>query len=247
MADAVVNDAIASADAMHLHGNAAMCGTPTARITVMLASDRNRVLAAWLPQLEHARDFDLQGGPVTDAAWIARCLEKRKPKLLILDKALFNRLDTRSRRGINKPSAGVRVLLVCDNDDDHALETVLSNRFHGLLRTDCVPDMLGKAIRSVAHGEIWLARASLAKALTKLQPWAEDGKAVERSERLTPRERQIVALVRHGWTNKQIARHLSIVEDTVKKHLQSIFPKLGVHRRALVVLGHITPVPRLPL
>src|SRR5687767_5082404 len=86
MADAVVNDAIASADAMHLHGNAAMCGTPTARITVMLASDRNRVLAAWLPQLEHARDFDLQGGPVTDAAWIARCLEKRKPKLLILDK-----------------------------------------------------------------------------------------------------------------------------------------------------------------
>jgi DNA-binding NarL/FixJ family response regulator len=241
MSDATINDAIAPADAMHLYGNAAICGTPKARITVMLGSDRNRVLAAWLPQLEQARDFDLQGGPVSDATRIARALDRRKPKVLLLDKALFDRLPMRSLRCINRPSVAVRVLLVCDNDADDVLENVLSNRFYGLVRTDCPPDMLRKAIRSVAQGEIWLPRASLVKALTKLQPWAEDWKSVETAQRLTPRERQIVALVRHGWTNKQIARHLSIVEDTVKKHLQSIFPKLGVHRRALVVLGHISP------
>src|SRR5687767_1519541 len=89
MSDATINDAIAPADAMHLYGNAAICGTPKARITVMLGSDRNRVLAAWLPQLEQARDFDLQGGPVSDATRIARALDRRKPKVLLLDKALF--------------------------------------------------------------------------------------------------------------------------------------------------------------
>lgn len=53
---------------------------------------------------------------------------------------------------------------------------------------------------------------------------------------LTPREAQVVAHLREGFTNKEIARRLGIMEDTVKKHLQGVFAKLGVHRRALVVL-----------
>jgi DNA-binding CsgD family transcriptional regulator len=53
---------------------------------------------------------------------------------------------------------------------------------------------------------------------------------------LTPREAQVVELLRNGFTNKEIARRLGVMEDTVKKHLQSVFAKLGVHRRALVVL-----------
>ena len=226
--------------------HARLDGTSSAAITVMLATQRDRLLAAWLPRLQQERDFDLQGGPVIDEASMARLLDRRRPNVLLLDRALFDQLPIRAMRGINKPSVRARVLLVCDDDGEDVLENVLSHRFHGLLRTDCPPDMLCKAIRSVARGDIWLPRASLAKALIKLQPWAE-GESVETSHRLTPRERQIVALVRHGWSNKQIARHLSIVEDTVKKHLQSIFPKLGVHRRTLVVLGGIPSQPRVPL
>ena len=53
---------------------------------------------------------------------------------------------------------------------------------------------------------------------------------------LTGRESQVVAHVRQGFTNKEIARRLGIQEDTVKKHLQAVFSKLGVHRRALLAL-----------
>jgi DNA-binding CsgD family transcriptional regulator len=53
---------------------------------------------------------------------------------------------------------------------------------------------------------------------------------------LTGRESQVVAHVRQGFSNKEIARRLGIQEDTVKKHLQAVFGKLGVHRRALVAL-----------
>ena len=52
----------------------------------------------------------------------------------------------------------------------------------------------------------------------------------------TEREEQIVKLVRQGLTNKEIAQRLGIVEDTVKKHLQHIYNKLGVRRRTLVML-----------
>ena len=51
----------------------------------------------------------------------------------------------------------------------------------------------------------------------------------------TARERQALALVLLGMTNKQIAQDLSIAEDTVKKHLQHIYKKVGVHRRALLL------------
>ena len=55
--------------------------------------------------------------------------------------------------------------------------------------------------------------------------------------RLTGRESQVVAHVRQGFSNKEIARRLGIQEDTVKKHLQAAFGKLGVRRRALVALS----------
>jgi RNA polymerase sigma factor (sigma-70 family) len=53
----------------------------------------------------------------------------------------------------------------------------------------------------------------------------------------TPRQRQILTLLLRGMTNKQIARTLGIEEDTVKKHLQHIYDKLEVRRRALVMIA----------
>ena len=53
----------------------------------------------------------------------------------------------------------------------------------------------------------------------------------------TARERQVLALLLLGMTNKQIAQDLRITEDTVKKHLQHIYRKVGVHRRTLLMIG----------
>ena len=62
---------------------------------------------------------------------------------------------------------------------------------------------------------------------------------VDRRHPCTDREREIVELLRCGMTNKQIAQQLGIVEETVKKHLQHVYDKFGVRRRALVMLGHV--------
>jgi DNA-binding NarL/FixJ family response regulator len=52
------------------------------------------------------------------------------------------------------------------------------------------------------------------------------------AERLTPRERQVVARVATGESNREIATHLGLSEITVKHHVSSIFDKLGVSNRA---------------
>jgi DNA-binding CsgD family transcriptional regulator len=53
---------------------------------------------------------------------------------------------------------------------------------------------------------------------------------------LTPRERQVIALVGAGYTNKDLARELGISENTAKHHLTNVFDKLGVSNRLELVL-----------
>jgi DNA-binding NarL/FixJ family response regulator len=139
--------------------------------------------------------------------------------------------------------------LLSDRDAGDLLDRIVGLGCRGLLQTKCPPAMIVKAIRAISCGELWLPRAWLARSaaghartLGPIQggaPRSEPGSHTE--DMLTEREAQIVAQLRQGFTNKEIARRLGIQEDTVKKHLQSVFGKLGVRRRALVVLGRMPP------
>ena len=63
-----------------------------------------------------------------------------------------------------------------------------------------------------------------------------DPELERRQATLSARERQVLRALLVGQSNKEIARELGIMEDTVKKHLKSVFAKLGVRRRAMVIL-----------
>jgi DNA-binding NarL/FixJ family response regulator len=54
---------------------------------------------------------------------------------------------------------------------------------------------------------------------------------------LTPREHQVAMLVARGLSNKEVARELGLSLSTVKRHMHSIMLKLGVKRRAALILG----------
>jgi DNA-binding CsgD family transcriptional regulator len=82
--------------------------------------------------------------------------------------------------------------------------------------------------------------AEAAATITPDSPQAVPGSCtVDARHPCTDREREIVELLRRGLTNKQIAQQLGIMEETVKKHLQHIYDKFGVRRRALVMLGQV--------
>jgi DNA-binding CsgD family transcriptional regulator len=59
---------------------------------------------------------------------------------------------------------------------------------------------------------------------------------------LTPREREIVALVAGGLSNRQIAAALGVAESTVKNHLQHVFGKLNVRSRAQLIVSVLSAV-----
>lgn len=60
------------------------------------------------------------------------------------------------------------------------------------------------------------------------------------TDRLTTRQVQILRLVRAGLTNRQIARTLGISEGTVRKHLENVHGRLGVHSRVAAVYAAFT-------
>jgi DNA-binding NarL/FixJ family response regulator len=93
----------------------------------------------------------------------------------------------------------------------------------GVLYKDIDPDALVRAIRSVHDGNLLLAAEAAGSVL-------RDG-AGDRSDALTSREREVLAAIAEGRSNREIARLLGVSEKTVKAHVSSVLAKLGVQDR----------------
>jgi len=138
-----------------------------------------------------------------------------------------------------------KTLIVTDRFDHEFIGTILRFGAKGCLRTISSPPYVVKAILAVRGGDIWLERKLLAQAVAGLitksggrGPGGADRNSPTYSS-FTSREREIVALLRTGLTNKEIAKELNVSTETVKKHLRTIFLKLGVRRRTQVVLSRL--------
>jgi two-component system NarL family response regulator len=116
------------------------------------------------------------------------------------------------------PSARVIVLTTFDTDSDIA--SAVKAGAKGYLLKDAPREELLSSIRKVHGGETSIPPSLVAKLAASMT-----------SEPLTGRELQILALLAHGTSNKEIGANLYISETTVKSHLRSIFAKLNVLSR----------------
>jgi DNA-binding NarL/FixJ family response regulator len=122
------------------------------------------------------------------------------------------------------------VLVLTSYSDAERIVGALDAGAMGYLLKDADPDEVLAGIRSVARGESPInpraARELLGARRTTPAAAAE----------LTPRESEVLVLVRQGLANKQIARRLGISERTVKAHLTSAFQRIGVVDRTQAAL-----------
>lgn len=108
----------------------------------------------------------------------------------------------------------------------------------GYLLKDIQALELRRAIKAAAAGQVQLSPQAVAYL-------ASEVRTPEKTEALTERETEVLRLLSQGYSNKEIARNLHIVEDTVKTHVKHILAKLGVQSRTQAVLcaTHLGLVP----
>ncbi|HEX4921578.1 MAG TPA: response regulator transcription factor, partial [Candidatus Bathyarchaeia archaeon] len=117
----------------------------------------------------------------------------------------------------------------------------------GVMLKGSPTEILLKAIQTVMAGGYWVGRERVANLVQYLRDLMQSSGEEVRRRRygLTPRELEIVSAVVAGYSNKEIAAHLKISQDTVKHHLSNIFDKTGVSTRvelALLAVNHKMPL-----
>jgi DNA-binding NarL/FixJ family response regulator len=128
---------------------------------------------------------------------------------------------------------GIHVILVAENSE-HISDEMVAQLDGIVCRNVAGPDLLD-CVRRVARGQRCVHRANV----TMMQSIDSVGANVR--DRLTPKERQIVALIVQGCKNKEIAIQLSTKEQVIKNYLRSIYDKTGVSDRlelALFTIHH---------
>jgi len=104
------------------------------------------------------------------------------------------------------------------------------------VRKEQPPETLLRAIERVRNGEVWIEPALMQNTFATPQHLASESDIKMRIASLSPREREIVALIGQGLKNKPIAARLFLSERTVHSHLSSIFRKLSVADRTELAL-----------
>ena len=142
---------------------------------------------------------------------------------------------------------GPRILVLTTFDADENAVQALRAGASGFLLKDVTPEEFVKAIRVIASGEALIAPSVTRRLLARFARLSvpADETHGEKLKELTEREREVLKLVAHGLSNREIAERLVLAEPTVKTHVSHLLIKLGLRDRAqLVVLAYEVGVVR---
>jgi DNA-binding NarL/FixJ family response regulator len=155
-----------------------------------------------------------------------------EPHVAVLDAELPNWDGVRASRLIRQRVPGCRVLILASKEDPDTLTAAVEAGANCYLTKASPLTDLVDAIRSVHRGDTVLPAGMLGDVLDRLLRHRHgQHKAGHRISKLTPREREVLALLAEGGDNASIARSLVISPQTARTHIQNILVKLGVHSR----------------
>ncbi|MCU1543435.1 MAG: DNA-binding response regulator [Microbacteriaceae bacterium] len=208
-------------------------------LRVFLVDDHEMVRRGIAGLLSSDPGIEVVGEAATAAQARARILVT-KPDVAILDVRLPDGSGVDVCRDVRAVEPGIRCLMLTSYDDDAAIYAAVIAGAAGYLMKDVLGSNLVQAVRDVGAGRS-LLDPTLTKRVLARMAGIERGDA--RLDSLSPRERQILALIGEGLTNREIGDRLSLAEKTVKNYVSTMLSKLGLHRRTQAAILHVTTEP----
>jgi NarL family two-component system response regulator LiaR len=196
-------------------------------IGVLIVDDHQVVRQGLRFLLEQEDDIQVLG-EAADGLSAIQATRTLEPTVVLLDLFLPGQdgIGVLGQIKQDRPTTEV-LMLTSSQDDEHLLAAIRAGALAYLPKTAGV-DRVVTAVRAAARGESVLEPRIAARLVREVRQAAASRRPLEQ---LSPRELEVLAALARGRTNRQIARALTITEETVKAHVSSILAKLRLADR----------------
>jgi two-component system, NarL family, response regulator LiaR len=197
-------------------------------IRVLIVDDHDVVRQGLRFVLDQEEDIEVAGECADGARAIAR-LGSLRPDVMLLDMVMPGTGGLEVLKAIGDGSAGwspAVIVLTSFQEDERVIEAVRAGALSYLPKTTAV-DQVVAAVREAARGGSVFDPGTAALLVRQVR----DGGRAGPLDVLSPRERDVLAGLARGRSNRQIARALGVGEETVKSHVSSILAKLQLSDR----------------
>jgi DNA-binding NarL/FixJ family response regulator len=192
-------------------------------IKLFLLDDHEIVRRGLSDLLSAEADIEIVG-EAGEATGAADAILRSRATVALLDGRLPDGSGIDVCREVKSSVPGIRCLILTSFDDDEAVLAAVLAGADGYLLKQVRGASLVDAIRAVAQGRSLMDPALTARVM-------ERARASTPATPLTPREREILALIADGLSNREIGARLFLAEKTVKNNVSAILAKLGMQRR----------------
>ncbi|KAB1148178.1 response regulator transcription factor [Streptomyces luteolifulvus] len=199
-------------------------------IRVFLLDDHEVVRRGVHDLLDDEPDITVVGEAGTVEQALVR-VPALRPQVAVLDVRLPDGDGVSVCRELRSRMPELACLMLTSFDDEEALLDSIMAGASGYVLKQIQGSDLVSAVRTVAAGQSLLDPSATAKLMARLRGEQEKEPEPDALPGLTEREREILALIGEGLTNRQIGQRLFLAEKTVKNHISRLLAKLGVERR----------------
>ncbi|HEX9892125.1 MAG TPA: response regulator transcription factor [Actinomycetota bacterium] len=200
-------------------------------VRILLADEQSLFREAVKVVLESQPDFEVVAEARDGLQAVAEA-ERTRPQVALLDAGLPNCDGVRATGLILDQVPDCRIVILAGEEDQTLLVEAVEAGAVGFLTKAAPLEELIEATRAINEGETLIPRRMLGALLSRLiRRRREQDDALRKAQRLTRREREVLALLAGGADNDGIARELVISPQTARTHIQNVLGKLGVHSR----------------
>ncbi|MGX1914529.1 response regulator [Streptomyces phaeochromogenes] len=204
-------------------------GTEEGTISLLVVDDHPVVRDGLRGMFESAPGFRVLG-EASNGVEAVEQTAALDPDVILMDLRMPGGGGVEAIAHLTRAGARAKVLVLTTYDTDSDTIPAIEAGATGYLLKDAPRDELFTAVRAAAQGRTVLSPAVASRLVSAVRTPRAPG-----NEPLSAREREVLALVAKGTSNREIARELFISEATVKTHLTHLYTKLGVGDRAAAV------------
>ena len=199
-------------------------------ITIAIIEDNRLVREGMTDMLNELPDVKVV---LAATSFEAGMLKETNPRVVLIDVGLQDKNSLRLAETVQKEMADCRVIVMDLLPVHEEIAEFVNAGVAGFILKDATFEDFVGTIRSVANGGRVLPARMTGTLFSQIARTAVHRGATEALEsvRMTHREREVIALIAAGLSNKEIANRLNIANDTVKSHVRNVMDKLALHSR----------------